>query len=228
MIIRELTSGIYFGQPRGVEIREDGERYGYNTLTYTETEIERIVRSAFEIASKRSGRLCSVDKANVLEVTELWRDIVTEVSNDYPAISLEHMYVDNAAMQLVRNPKQFDVVVTSNMFGDILSDLAAMLTGSIGMLPSASLDDAAKGLFEPVHGSAPDIAGQNLANPIATILSLSMMLKYSLKEPGLAEKIEYAISAVLDAGLRTADISLADESTVGTDEMTTAIIDALK
>ena len=228
MIIRELTSGIYFGQPRGVEIREDGERYGYNTLTYTETEIERIVRSAFDIASKRSGRLCSVDKANVLEVTELWRDIVTEVSKDYPAISLEHMYVDNAAMQLVRNPKQFDVVVTSNMFGDILSDLAAMLTGSIGMLPSASLDDTAKGLFEPVHGSAPDIAGQNLANPIATILSLSMMLKYSLKESGLAEKIEHAISAVLDAGLRTADISLADESTVGTDEMTTAIIDALK
>ena len=186
------------------------------------------MRSAFEIASKRSGRLCSVDKANVLEVTELWRDIVTEVSKDYPAVSLEHMYVDNAAMQLVRNPKQFDVVVTSNMFGDILSDLAAMLTGSIGLLPSASLDDTAKGLFEPVHGSAPDIAGQNLANPIATILSLSMMLKYSLKESGLAEKIEHAISAVLDAGLRTADISLADESTVGTDEMTTAIIDALK
>lgn len=228
MIIRELTSGIYFGQPRGIETEEGGERRGYNTLAYTEREIERIARSGFEIASKRNGRLCSVDKANVLEVTELWRDIVIEVSRDYPEVTLQHLYVDNAAMQLVRDPNQFDVIVTSNMFGDILSDLAAMLTGSIGMLPSASLNSSNKGLFEPVHGSAPDIAGRNVANPIATILSLSMMLKYSLKRPDLAIKVENAISDVLESGLRTADISHSDEQAVGTDEMTTAIIAALK
>ena len=187
MIIRELTGGIYFGEPRGVRNLDNGQRYGFNTLSYKEEEVIRIGRVAFEIARKRNSRLCSVDKANVLEVTEMWRDIMSELASDYSDVELEHLYVDNCAMQLVREPKQFDVIVTTNMFGDILSDLAAMLTGSIGMLPSASLDKDNKGLFEPVHGSAPDIAGKNVANPLATILSLSMSFRYSLKEREMAE-----------------------------------------
>jgi 3-isopropylmalate dehydrogenase len=227
MIIRELTGGIYFGQPRGIEIKDNGKRKGVNTLVYEEEEIERIVKLGFETAMKRSGRLCSVDKANVLEATELWRDVVDKMADDYPQVTVEHLYVDNAAMQLVRAPKQFDVIVTTNLFGDILSDLAAMLTGSIGMLPSASLDANNKGLFEPVHGSAPDIAGKNIANPIATIMSLSMMLKYSLNQPGLALKIDSAVDSVLDRGLRTADIAVVGEPSIGTIEMTDAIIGAL-
>ena len=198
MIVRELTGGIYFGQPRGVRTLENGEREGFNTLVYRESEIERIGRSAFEIARKRSRRVCSVDKANVLEVTELWRQVMQRVGEDYPDVELSHMYVDNAAMQLVRAPKQFDVMVTTNMFGDILSDATAMLTGSIGMLPSASLDASAKGMYEPIHGSAPDIAGQGTANPLATILSVAMMLRYSFAEARLADQIEAAVGAVLD------------------------------
>ena len=227
MIIRELTSGIYFGQPRGIETAPDGQRRGYNTLAYTEAEIERIARRGFEIARQRGKRLCSVDKANVLEVTELWRDIVQNLARSYPDVELSHMYVDNAAMQLVRAPKQFDVIVTDNMFGDILSDLAAMLTGSIGMLPSASLDAEGKGLFEPVHCSAPDIAGKNIANPLATVLSVGMMLRYTLKVPALADKIDAAVERVLEQGLRTADIAMAGCHTVGTREMAAAVIAAL-
>lgn len=227
MIIRELTGGIYFGQPRGIEQDADGHRRGFNTLVYRDDEIERIARSGFEIARKRNGRLCSVDKANVLEVSELWREVVDGLAPEYPDVELSHMYVDNAAMQLVRAPKQFDVLVTTNMFGDILSDLAAMLTGSIGMLPSASLDAASKGLFEPVHGSAPDIAGQGVANPLATILSASMMLRYTLDEGALADRVEAAVGQVLAAGVRTADIAGASERTVGTQEMTAAVIAAL-
>ncbi|MDR9437398.1 MAG: 3-isopropylmalate dehydrogenase, partial [Thiohalophilus sp.] len=206
MIVRELTGGIYFGQPRGIRTREDGQREGYNTLVYSESEIERIARVAFDIARKRNHKVCSVDKANVLECTELWREVTTTVGKEYDDVELSHMYVDNAAMQLVREPKQFDVMVTTNMFGDILSDAAAMLTGSIGMLPSASLDAHGKGMYEPIHGSAPDIAGQNVANPLATILSVAMMLRYSLDEPDMAERIETGVNAVLDQGLRTADI----------------------
>ncbi len=228
MIIRELTGGIYFGEPRGIETLPDGSRRGFNTLAYHEREIERIARLGFEIARKRQSRLCSVDKANVLEVTELWREIVQNLSAEYPEVELEHLYVDNAAMQLVRAPKQFDVIVTTNMFGDILSDLAAMLTGSIGMLPSASLNADDKGLFEPVHGSAPDIAGQDRANPLATILSASMMLRYTLNEALLADKIESAVARVLDAGLRTADIAAAGQASVGTVAMTDAVIAALQ
>ncbi|MEQ8232996.1 MAG: 3-isopropylmalate dehydrogenase [Gammaproteobacteria bacterium] len=227
MIIRELTGGIYFGQPRGIETDADGRRRGFNTLVYRDDEIERIARSGFEIARKRNRRLCSVDKANVLEVSELWREIVDAIAPEYPDVELSHMYVDNAAMQLVRAPKQFDVLVTTNMFGDILSDLAAMLTGSIGMLPSASLDAAGKGLFEPVHGSAPDIAGQGRANPLATILSASMMLRYTLDEAALADRVEAAVGQVLAEGVRTADIAGASERTVGTREMTAAVIAAL-
>ncbi len=226
MIIRELTGGIYFGQPRGIERMEDGQRRGFNTLVYREDEIERIARSAFEIARKRSNRVCSVDKANVLEVSELWRDVVETVARDYPDVALSHMYVDNAAMQLVREPKQFDVIVTTNMFGDILSDLASMLTGSIGMLPSASLAADGKGLFEPVHGSAPDIAGQDLANPLATFLSFSMMLRYTLNETDLAERVELAVAHVLEAGVRTADLQ-GGGGKVGTRAMTDAVIAAL-
>ena len=226
MIIRELTGGIYFGQPRGIENR-DGERVGHNTLVYSDREIERISRVAFDIAGKRQGRLCSVDKANVLEATELWRDVVNEVAVDFPNIELTHMYVDNAAMQLVRQPKHFDVIVTTNMFGDILSDLASMLTGSIGMLPSASLDEGSKGLFEPVHGSAPDIAGQGIANPLATILSFSMMLRYSLNEGEQADRVENAVLAVLNKGFRTADIFSTGMTRVSTDEMAAHIVDAL-
>ena len=226
MIIRELTGGIYFGEPRGVEVDADGRRRGYNSLVYREDEVVRIARLGFEIARKRSGRLCSVDKANVLEVTEMWRDIVKELAADYPDVELEHLYVDNAAMQLVRAPKQFDVIVTTNMFGDILSDLAAMLTGSIGMLPSASLNADDKGLFEPVHGSAPDIAGKNAANPLATILSAGMMLRYTLNEAALADRLEGAVAKVLTDGVRTADIATGSNA-VGTDAMTDAVIEAL-
>lgn len=227
MIVRELTGGIYFGQPRGIRTLENGEKQGYNTLIYKESEIERIGRSAFEIAQKRGKKLCSVDKANVLECTELWREVMTKLGTEYPDVELSHMYVDNAAMQLVRAPKQFDVMVTTNMFGDILSDCAAMLTGSIGMLPSASLDANGRGMYEPIHGSAPDIAGKDIANPIATILSVSMMLRYSLNEAELADKIEKAVNTVLDEKLRTADIYTEGTRKVGTEEMGDAIVAAI-
>ncbi len=227
MIVRELTGGIYFGEPRGIRTTETGERQGYNTLVYSESEIERIARSAFEIARHRGRRLCSVDKANVLETTILWREVVSRVGADFPDVELSHMYVDNAAMQLVRDPKQFDVIVTTNMFGDILSDTAAMLTGSIGMLPSASLDAAGKGMYEPIHGSAPDIAAKDIANPLATILSVAMMLRYSLDQPALAEQIEQAVTRVLDAGLRTADIYTGSGKEVGTAAMGDAVVNAL-
>lgn len=228
MIVRELTGGIYFGQPRGRETREDGTRYGYNTYIYDENEIRRIGRVAFEMAQKRGKKLCSVDKANVLEVTILWRDIMNELAPEYPDVELSHMYVDNAAMQLVRAPKQFDVIVTGNMFGDILSDAAAMLTGSIGMLPSASLNESGQGMFEPCHGSAPDIAGQGLANPLATILSVAMMLRYSLNEPDMAERIERAVGTVLDQNLRTADIAYEGTRQVTTEEMGNAVVAAFE
>lgn len=227
MIVRELTGGIYFGQPRGMRTLGDGEREGFNTLVYRESEIERIGRSAFEIARKRGRRVCSVDKANVLEVSELWRQVMQRLGEDYPDVALSHMYVDNAAMQLVREPKQFDVMVTTNMFGDILSDAAAMLTGSIGMLPSASLDAGGKGMYEPIHGSAPDIAGQGVANPLATILSAAMMLRYSFDEAELADAIEAAVGRVLDQGLRTADIAAEGQPTVGTADMGDAVVAAL-
>ncbi|MDH5633892.1 MAG: 3-isopropylmalate dehydrogenase [Gammaproteobacteria bacterium] len=227
MIVRELTGGIYFGQPRGVKTLENGERQGYNTLVYSESEIRRIANVAFDIARKRDGRVCSVDKANVLECTELWRDVVTAEAKAHPDIQVSHMYVDNAAMQLVRAPKQFDVMVTTNMFGDILSDAAAMLTGSIGMLPSASLDENGKGMYEPIHGSAPDIAGKNIANPLATILSVAMMLRYSLDEPDMADRVEAAVNTVLDQGLRTADIMSDGMKQVGTSEMGDAVVAAL-
>jgi 3-isopropylmalate dehydrogenase len=228
MIVRELTGGIYFGQPRGIRTLDDGQQQGFNTLVYSTAEIERIGRSAFEIARKRSGKLCSVDKANVLEVSELWRQVMTGLAEEYRDVELSHMYVDNAAMQLVREPKQFDVMVTGNMFGDILSDAAAMLTGSIGMLPSASLDSRGKGMYEPIHGSAPDIAGQGIANPLATILSVSMMLRYSLNETALADRIDAAVGTVLDAGLRTADIASAGMQTIGTRAMGDAVVAALQ
>ena len=225
MIVRELTGGIYFGQPRGIEER-NGERVGFNTYVYSESEIERIGRVAFEMAQKRGKKLCSVDKANVLEVTILWREVMNRLAPEYPDVELSHMYVDNAAMQLVRAPKQFDVVVTGNMFGDILSDAAAMLTGSIGMLPSASLNEKQQGMYEPCHGSAPDIAGQGLANPLATILSVAMMLRYSLGEPALADRIERAVGKVLDQGLRTADIAYPGTRQVSTSEMGDAVLAA--
>ncbi|RKQ97231.1 3-isopropylmalate dehydrogenase [Kushneria sinocarnis] len=228
MIVRELTGGIYFGQPRGRDTREDGTRHGYNTYVYDEHEIRRIGRVAFEMAQKRNGRLCSVDKANVLEVTMLWRDIMNELAPEYPDVELSHMYVDNAAMQLVRAPKQFDVIVTGNMFGDILSDAAAMLTGSIGMLPSASLNESGQGMYEPCHGSAPDIAGQGLANPLATILSVAMMLRYSLNAPGHAERIEQAVGEVLDRNLRTADIAYPGTEQVTTEAMGEAVVAAFR
>ncbi|MEM7293744.1 MAG: 3-isopropylmalate dehydrogenase, partial [Pseudomonadota bacterium] len=227
MFVRELTGGIYFGQPRGIETLESGERRGFNTMEYTESEIERIGRSAFDIARKRDKRVCSVDKMNVLEVSELWREVMEAVSTDYPDVTLSHMYVDNAAMQLVRAPKQFDVIVTTNMFGDILSDAAAMLTGSIGMLPSASLNSSGQGMYEPIHGSAPDIAGQGVANPLATVLSVAMMLRYSLDESALADRIETAVGAVLDQGLRTADLDGGDKA-VSTEKMGDAVVHALK
>lgn len=227
LIVRELTGGIYFGQPRGIRVLENGERQGYNTDVYSESEIRRIAKVAFEAAQKRGKKLCSVDKANVLEVTVLWRDIVNEVAKDYPDVEVSHMYVDNAAMQLVRAPKQFDVMVTGNLFGDILSDAAAMLTGSIGMLPSASLDKNSKGMYEPCHGSAPDIAGKGIANPLATILSVAMMLRYTLGENAAADAIEKAVSDVLDQGFRTGDIYSAGMKKVGTAEMGAAVVAAL-
>jgi len=224
MIVRELTGGIYFGQPRGIETDASGERRGFNTLVYRESEIDRISKVAFDIAMKRGKRLCSVDKANVLEVSELWREVVIRNGADYPEVELSHMYVDNAAMQLVKWPKQFDVMVTKNLFGDILSDAAAMLTGSIGMLPSASLDANAKGMYEPIHGSAPDIAGKGVANPLATILSVAMMLRYSLNHAQLADEIEAAVGQVLDKGLRTPDIMAEGCQEVGTVEMGEAVL----
>lgn len=227
LIVRELTGGIYFGQPRGIRTLENGERQGFNTYVYSESEIKRIGHVAFQAAMKRNKKVCSVDKANVLEVTELWREVMTDLAKEYPEVELSHMYVDNAAMQLVRNPKQFDVVVTGNMFGDILSDEASMLTGSIGMLPSASLDANNKGMYEPSHGSAPDIAGQNLANPLATILSAAMMLRYSLGREDLAVKVEQAVSQVLDQGLRTGDIYSEGMTKVTTSEMGAAVVKAL-
>ena len=230
LIVRELTGGIYFGEPRGVEI-VNNLRVGRNTYIYDESEIARISRTAFQLAQQRNQRVCSVDKANVLEATQLWRDVIQEVHADYSDVELSHMYVDNAAMQLVREPKQFDVIVTGNMFGDILSDVAAMLTGSLGMLPSASLNDRNRGIYEPVHGTAPDIAGQNVANPLAMILSVAMMLRFSLGFPEAADRIENAVNQVLENGLRTGDIMQnANESDcrlVHTDEMADAVIDAL-
>jgi 3-isopropylmalate dehydrogenase len=227
MIVRELTGGIYFGQPRGVETLDSGERRGLNSLVYTESEIERICRVAFDTAMQRNRRVCSVDKANVLECTELWREVATRVGRDYPDCELSHMYVDNAAMQLVRAPKQFDVMVTTNMFGDILSDAAAMLTGSIGMLPSAALNADNQGMYEPIHGSAPDIAGKDVANPLATLLSVAMMLRYSLASPEHADRIEQAVSKVLDRGLRTGDIAAPGTVTVGTAAMGDAVLEAI-
>jgi 3-isopropylmalate dehydrogenase len=238
MVVRELTGGIYFGKPKGIFEIEGGEtitRRGVNTMTYSETEVDRIAKVAFELAQKRGGKVCSVDKANVLEVSQLWRDRVTAVAQGYPDVELSHMYVDNAAMQLVRWPKQFDVIVTSNLFGDILSDEAAMLTGSIGMLPSASLGSGGPGVYEPVHGSAPDIAGQDQANPIAQVLSGAMMLRYSLDQPQAATRIEQAVEKVLAAGYRTRDImprdTLSGETSgmtqVGCTEMGQRILEAL-
>ena len=227
LIVRELTGGIYFGEPRGVETSAEGVRRGFNTDVYDESEIDRIARLAFQFAQKRNGRLCSVDKANVLEVTMLWRDVVTEVSADFPDIELSHMYVDNAAMQLVREPKQFDVMLTGNLFGDILSDTAAMLTGSIGMLPSASLNAESRGLYEPVHGSAPDIAGAGKANPLATILSAAMLLRYSLDEGPAADAIEAAVEHVLNAGLRTPDIASNFADMATTEAMGDAVVSAI-
>ncbi|MDD2991850.1 MAG: 3-isopropylmalate dehydrogenase [Zoogloea sp.] len=226
LIVRELTGDIYFGQPRGIR-EEGGERVGFNTMVYSESEIRRIGKVAFEAARKRGKKLCSVDKMNVLECTQLWRDVMIELSADYPDVELSHMLVDNAAMQLVRAPKQFDVMVTGNMFGDILSDEASMLTGSIGMLPSASLDANNKGLYEPSHGSAPDIAGKGLANPLATILSAAMMLRYTFNLEAQAVRIENAVKKVLAAGYRTGDIYEAGTRRVGTREMGDAVIAAL-
>ena len=232
LIIRELTGDIYFGHPRGVRAAPDGafkgEREGFDTMRYAESEIRRIAHVAFQAAQKRDKRLTSVDKANVLETSQFWRDIVTEVHREYPDVTLDHMYVDNAAMQLVRAPKKFDVIVTGNMFGDILSDAAAMLTGSIGMLPSASLDAGNKGLYEPSHGSAPDIAGKDIANPLATILSAAMMLRFTLNAPEQADRIEAAVKAVLAQGLRTADIHVDGTVLTGTAAMGDAVVNALR
>ncbi|WP_332672369.1 3-isopropylmalate dehydrogenase [Aromatoleum sp.] len=226
LIVRELTGDIYFGQPRGIETR-NGERFGFNTMHYTESEIRRIGRVAFEAARKRAQRLCSVDKMNVLETTQLWRDVMIELAGEYPDVELSHMLVDNAAMQLVRAPKQFDVMVTGNMFGDILSDEASMLTGSIGMLPSASLDADNKGLYEPSHGSAPDIAGKGVANPLATILSAAMMLRYTFGREDAATRVENAVKTVLAQGFRTGDIFEPGTTKVGTKQMGDAVLAAL-
>ena len=226
LIVRELTGDIYFGQPRGIEVR-NGERFGFNTMHYTESEIRRILRVAFEAARKRNKKVCSVDKMNVLECTQLWRDVAIEVAKEYPDVELTHMLVDNAAMQLVKAPKQYDVMVTGNMFGDILSDEASMLTGSIGMLPSASLDENSKGLYEPSHGSAPDIAGQGVANPLATIMSAAMMLRYTFNQEAAAQRIEAAVKKVLAQGFRTGDIYEPGTQKVGTKAMGDAVLAAL-
>ena len=227
MIVRELTGDVYFGQPRGIRVGESGEREGFNTMIYKESEVRRIAHVAFDIAMKRKKKLCSVDKANVLETTEFWKEIVIDVAKEYPEVELTHMYVDNAAMQLIRNPKQFDVMVTGNIFGDILSDEASMLTGSIGMLASASLNETKKGMYEPSHGSAPDIAGKNLANPIATILSTAMMLRYTFDNEAAAQRIENAVKKVLAAGYRTGDIFEAGTKRVSCSEMGDQIVAAM-
>jgi 3-isopropylmalate dehydrogenase len=226
LILRELTGDIYFGQPRGIRV-EGGVREGFDTMRYSEPEIRRIAHAAFRAALMRGKKVCSVDKANVLETSQLWREVVTSVGKEYPGVELSHMYVDNAAMQLLKNPKQFDVIVTGNMFGDILSDEASMLTGSIGMLPSASLDEKGKGMYEPIHGSAPDIAGKNLANPLATILSAAMMLRYTFRQDAMAVRVENAVRKVLSQGCRTADIFQAGTRKVGTREMGDAVVAAL-
>ena len=229
IIVRELVGGIYFGEPRGIIVNDSGDREGFNTYRYSESEIRRIVKIAFELAIQRDGRVCSVDKSNVLEATKLWREIITEVSMDFPEVSLSHMYVDNAAMQLIKDPKQFDVIVTGNMFGDILSDISAMLTGSIGMLPSASLNSSKLGLYEPCHGSAPDIAGKGIANPLATILSVAMMFRYSLGYEDEATLIESAVKKVLRDGYRTVDIKTSSDNgmCLNTSEMGDRVVDAI-
>lgn len=229
MIVRELTGGIYFGNPRGFGINENGDRIGFNTMIYSEPEVDRIARVAFEIAQKRKGELCSVEKSNVLEVSQLWRDVVTKTGSDYPDVKLSHMYVDNAAMQIIRNPKQFDTMVTGNIFGDILSDAASMLTGSLGMLPSASIGSGKyPGVYEPVHGSAPDIAGQDKANPLAQILSAAMMLRYGLNEPSAAERLEKAVTVALDEGYRTADLMSEGMTLVGCKKMGEVVLSKLE
>jgi 3-isopropylmalate dehydrogenase len=226
MIVRELTGDVYFGQPRGIEVR-NGERVGFNTMIYSESEVRRVANVAFDIAMKRGKKLCSVEKANVLECSELWKEVVIEVSKDYPEVELSHMYVDNAAMQLVKWPKQFDTIVTGNIFGDILSDQASMLSGSIGMLPSASLDKESKGMYEPIHGSAPDIAGKNLANPLATILSIGMMFRYTFADQVTANRIENAVKKVIAQGYRTSDIWTKGTNKVSCGEMGGAVVAAL-
>ena len=227
LIVRELAGDIYFGEPRGIRKLEGGGREGFDTMRYSESEVRRIAHAGFRAALKRRRKLCSVDKANVLETSQLWREVVSEVGKEYAAVELTHMYVDNAAMQLLKNPRQFDVIVTGNMFGDILSDEASMLTGSIGMLPSASLDEKGKGLYEPIHGSAPDVAGKNLANPLAAILSAAMMLRYSLEQDRAAARVEAAVKKVLAEGYRTADIFQRGARKVGTREMGDAVVAAL-
>ncbi len=224
MILRELTGDIYFGQPRGIRTLDNGERQGFDTMHYSESEIRRVAQAGFQIAMKRNNKLCSVDKANVLDTSMLWREIVTDVAQQYPAVELSHMYVDNAAMQLVRAPKQFDVILTGNIFGDILSDEASMLTGSIGMLPSASLDANNKGLYEPCHGSAPDIAGADIANPLATILSTAMMMRYTFAREDIAQRIETAVRTTLQQGLRTSDIYAQGMKKIGTAAMGDAVV----
>ena len=228
LIVRELTGDIYFGEPRGIRTNAAGEREGFNTMVYSESEIRRVAHWGFQAAMRRQRRLCSVDKMNVLECTQLWRDVVTEIAPEYPEVTLSHLLVDNAAMQLVRHPRQFDVIVTGNLFGDILSDEASMLTGSIGMLPSASLNARGQGLYEPIHGSAPDIAGQGKANPLAQILSVAMMFRYSLNRSDLAERIEQAVRSVLAQGIRTADIAQTGEGVVSTGQMGDAVVTALR
>ncbi|ARU30732.1 3-isopropylmalate dehydrogenase [Sulfuriferula sp. AH1] len=227
MIVRELTGDLYFGQPRGIHVNADGEREGYNTMRYAESEVRRVAHIGFQIAMKRGRKLCSVEKANVLETSELWREVVIETAKQYPEVALSHMYVDNAAMQLVRNPKQFDVILTGNIFGDILSDEASMLTGSIGMLGSASMDENRKGMYEPIHGSAPDIAGKDIANPLATILSAAMMMRYTFGHDAVADRIENAVKKVIAQGLRTADIYTPGTTKVGCAAMGDAVVAAL-